>query len=352
MSELALDLAARGRGEPVLRPGAEVLEVDDAKLHVALANHSVTFTGVAVVRGLRALVAEMGQDTADGPLEERAARAAGLEPGFVAYLLSMLAGSRCLYWPEDDRDALPASELERYFASVGESPAARLRALRSADLLVVTAETQADTLRGALAANGLPDDVLAFPAGTALADVERTVGERAALHPAALIAWGFPYDAPVSRLINALAMRGVPALFASCEGAIGRIGPFAVPRATPCLECLNSRLLSNAGGEAGSRRDAYRLRHAHVVPESRPAHPSLLNVVTALLVLEIEDIVLARPPRTLGGILELSLPDRALQRREVLKAPYCDACAAASPPRFAWDVRFESPVVKNNGAER
>jgi bacteriocin biosynthesis cyclodehydratase domain-containing protein len=341
----------RARADPVLRPGAELLEVGDTKLHVSFPNHTVTFNGVAAVRGVRALVSEMDNGAAGESLTHRAAQAAQLDAGFVDYLLNVLASSQCLYWPDHDEGASADSELERHFASVGESPATNARSLKAANLVVLAADRHADALRNALDSGGLSRDVLAFAAGTPAGDVESALTARAGEEATAIVSWGFPYGDPVSRLINAIALRGVPVLFGSCEGLVGRIGPLVVPGSTPCLECLNSRLLSNAGQEEYSRLDAHRLRHAHAVAECRPVHPALLVALASLFVLEIEDIVLGRPPTTLGGILELSLPERTLQRREVLKAPYCDACAAAVPPRFAWDVRFDAPIVKDNRAE-
>ncbi len=337
---------------PVLRPGAELFEVDEAKLYVSLPNHTVTFTGVAVVRGVRALIAEMARTSADDSLIDRAAACAGLKPGFVAYLLNLLQSSQCLYWSEPSSTAVGDAALARYFASVGETPHENMRLLEQAALAVVAAEEHAAALRAALDSAGLASEVHGFASGTSVEEVEHALAAKPDQATTAIVAWGFPYESPVARVINRTAARGVPALFGTCEGQIGRIGPYFIPGSTPCLECLTSRLLSNAGQDELRRWEAYRLRHAHAVPECRPVHPALRTALASLFVLEIEDIVLARPPRTLGGILELSLAERTLQRRPVLKAPRCDACSAAVPPRFAWDVRFDSPMVKGGRAER
>ena len=334
---------------PMLRPDAEVLWAAEDKLHLSFANHTVTFTSLEVTRIVDALLKEMDGGAGWDELAERAAQVAGVEEATAGYVLELLRETQCLCstdGPVDLDDPLLA-----YFASVGDDPAAVARVLAEARPVVLSTEAAASVLAGALLAGSIMADLVPLRPGLPVAELEALVRERIAGGASLIAAWGLPYRSPAALVVNAVAMDGVPVLFGSCEGLVGRVGPFVVPRSAPCLECANARMLTQSGHEERSSVSAYRLRHAHAVPPTRPTHPVFLGAVVSYFVLELQEILLKRPPRTLAGIVDFGLADGSVVRRAILRAPRCPACSIARPPRFGWNATFRSPSVKNQGLE-
>ena len=354
---MLVDESRMRHGRPMLRPDVEVLWAAEDKLHLSFANHTVTFTSLAVTRIVDALLTEMegGGDSDD--LVDRAAHRVGVDPEMAAYVFEMLCETQCLYWldeasarefdsPSEDNDALWT-----YFASIGDDPESIARVLCEARPLVLSAESNAPVLEEVLLSGSIIADLLTIRPGTPIEEIGEQLRDRIAGGAALVAAWGLSYQSPAALIVNSVAMEGVPVLFGSCEGLVGRVGPFVIPRSTPCLECLNARLLTHSGPEELSSVSTYRLRHAHAVPRSRPTHPVFLKAVVAFFVLELQEILLNRPPRTLGGIVDFGLADGSVDRRAILRAPRCAACKTAMPPRFGWNATFPSPSVKNQGLE-
>ena len=165
------------------------------------------------------------------------------------------------------------------------------------------------------------------------------------------MSWDLAYRSPAARAVNEAGQMGFTVLFGACEGLVARIGPFVIPGVTPCLECLNARLLSHAGAEELSCFRAYRLRHCHVLEAGRPTHPIFRNAVAGFLALELSQIILNKPPQTLGGVVEFAMTEGTVSRRSVLKVPRCPACRVAKPPRNAWNASFPSPSVKGGDVQ-
>ena len=337
---------------PQLRPGAEVLEVSEDKLHIAFSNHTVTFTTPVVTSGIKALIAAMDQNEDRDAMISRVASDRHLEPGFVSYLFEMLEASHCLYWSEaEDNGSNQADEVWDYFASTGESPAKVKQVLEATRPIILTSEAGRQPLVDALKGSGVIADVVPLPPSTPVSEIAAEMRRYFNGTGGLTVSWGFPYRSPTAQMINKTAMEGISVLFGACEGSVARIGPYVIPRSTPCLECLNTRLLSHSGAEELSCFNVYRLRHQHVVQPSKPTHPVFLRAVAGFLVLELTQILLRRPPATLGGVVEYGLSDGSVTRRSLLKVPRCVACRTAQPPRFAWNASFESPSVKGNTHE-
>ena len=56
-----------------------------------------------------------------------------------------------------------------------------------------------------------------------------------------IVVWDVPWRMPFARLLNDLAIdRDRRLLLGVCEGAVGRLGPYVLPRNTACLECVQS----------------------------------------------------------------------------------------------------------------
>lgn len=352
-----MDEPASRHGRPKLRPDAEVLWAAEDKLHLSFANHTVTFTSLAVTRVVDALITEMERDGDSDDLADRAARRADAEPGLAAYVFEMLCETQCLYWFDDaSANGLQSASGENdplwtYFASIGDDPASIARVLAEARPLVLSTESSAPVLTGALLSASIMADLVTIRPGTPIEEIGEQLRDRIAGGATLVASWGLSYQSPAALVVNSIAMEGVPVLFGSCEGLVGRVGPFVVPKSAPCLECLNSRLLTHSGAEEWSSVSVYRRRHAHAVPQPRPTHPVFLSAVTAFFVLELQEILLNRPPRTLAGIVDFGLADGSVERRAILRAPRCTACKSAMPPRFGWNATFPSPSVKNQGLE-
>ncbi len=324
----------------------ELLEVSRDKLHLSFANHTVTFTTPAVTRIVKELVRSIDQSANVADLIAGAAEQTGEDPGLAAYVFEMLQSTHCLYWPDTEVVQQPDA-LSDYFASTGEDPGPARMRLQAARPVILACEAGCRALEEALSDSAIHGRLIPVSPGTpvaqAVAEAQSRIDEQGPI-----VSWGFAYRSAIAAALNEAAMLGVPALFGACEGLIGRIGPYVIPRSTACLVCFNSRLLSHAGSEELSCFTARRLHSDEIAGAAPPTHPAFLKAIAALFVLELTQILLKRPPRTLGGVLEHSLTEGSAVRRTVLKAPHCPACRRAVPPRFAWNATFTSPTVKEN----
>src|SRR5437763_6333588 len=142
-----------------LRPGLEVLEVSADKLHLAFANHTVTFTTPAVTGVVKALVRRISRDGGGEDLVTAVAQDTGQESGLVAYVLEMLQGAHCLHVsgqePDDQDDAL-----SEYFASIGENPSAIRKRLETVRPVNLVSESAGDVLSDALADSGMTGAII------------------------------------------------------------------------------------------------------------------------------------------------------------------------------------------------
>lgn len=332
-----------------LRPGAQVFVVSADEVQIAAVNHTTTFTSVPVVRLVVALCEALeGAPTRD-ELAARVAASLGEERALVEYVIALMTQTQCLV----TRDAaLPALDPRgEFYASIGIDPEATARLLAAARPLLVAPAASAPVMLAALTEVGVAAEVVAAAEGSscgaALDDIRAAEG--AARGP--IVAWDIPWRMPFARLLNDLAIeRGRPILFGVCEGAVGRLGPYVLPRSTPCLECVQSRLLANAGENEARVAASYRARLADRVPGPLPAHPAFRRVIADLLAIELSQILLLRPPVTLGGYVEHTFAGALARRHPALKVPRCPACHPARPQRLAWDANFPAPLVKSGAA--
>lgn len=336
---------------PRLRPGAQVFKVTADRVQIAFANYTATFHGVEIVQGILSLVVAL-----DGHLDRAeavgvAATETGLDPGFLGYVLELLSNSWCLYAETEDTGAkTERSSLREFYATQGEDPVRSLAALSSAHPLIVFPASTRGEMAAALGEAGIEAAPVAIPPGSsceeALAEVE------SGLHRSAgpLVSWGFPYRIPFVGLLNGLAIeRGIPALFGGCEGVVGRIGPYLIPRNTACLECYNRRILSNSGEFEMVAYDSYRSCFMNVIPAPWPAHPVFHDAILRLFVIELTQICRGLPPQTIGGVIEHTFGGGVSQRLPVYKVPRCPGCGPVRPRRAAWDAKLPAPLVKEGG---
>jgi bacteriocin biosynthesis cyclodehydratase domain-containing protein len=335
-----------------LRPGGRVFEISPEQLQISFPNHTATFQGAPVAKGLRALMPLLESGGQKSELAAAASEHSGLQPTFLEYLLDLLSNSNCLYEaPEATDTPLTGEPLAEFYASLGQDPAQNLATLAAARPVIAAPVSRRDSLSQALRAGGLSAEVVDIRPGTsceaALAPIRALPGGSTTF----LIGWDFPYRSPFARLLNDLALElSTPVLFGGCEGLTGRIGPYIIPRNTPCLECFNSRILANSGVQERTAYAECRARDTDSVAAPWPAHPLFHDAIERLFVLELSQILLGLPPRTIGGVVEYGFADGSTVRRPVYKVPRCEACYPAKPPRIPWNVKFPAPVVKGRGA--
>lgn len=336
------------QGQPALRPGVQILYAAEDKVHLSFANHTATFTGVQVVRSVKSLISEFGAGRDAIEVVRRASAVVGYSPDFLNYVLALLESSHCLWWSQQstDADSPFLDELAIHFAAIGENPSEIAHTLEESKPLVVAPVPHAAFLQASLETCGIGAEVRAYPAGTPL-DCLRAILMEARDAQRLVASWGFPYRSVAARIVNSFAVDGLSVLFGSCEGRLGRIGPFVMGRETACLECLNVRLITNGGIEELSVSLMQKSLSATDIPPPAPAHPAFICAVSSFYALELQGILLKRPPRTISRVLEFSEVHASSVHRTVLKAPRCEACSRQVPRRFAWNTTVSSPKVKD-----
>ncbi|MDQ3964529.1 MAG: TOMM precursor leader peptide-binding protein [Actinomycetota bacterium] len=327
-----------------LRPGAAILDNSSDELQIAFPNHTVTLVSPLVVRTVRALLPglEIGRERAS--IIGEVATATSLEPEFVDYVVGVLENSQCVYSDENGRDRV--DRLGAFDALLGDDPTEAARGRAESTVLVVRPEG-VEALESSTADAGISVETVELEVGTTTEKARSLVRDGLDAGPDLAVAWGFPYRLPFARMLNALALeQRASILFGTCEGIVGRVGPFVMPGNSACLECANLRMLANAGGPEVRAVAAHRVKLGDRLPEAWPAHPVFEGAVARFMVLEAAEIAAGRPSSTIGGILEYSFPLGRPVRRPIYRVPRCDACGGDRPRRLAWDVRMGAPEVR------
>jgi bacteriocin biosynthesis cyclodehydratase domain-containing protein len=330
-----------------LRPGAAVFEISAEHLQILLPNHTATFNGAAVVKGLHAILRVLDPAAQRHEVHERLA-AEAFAPQFLDWLLDLLKNSHCLAFDNEEAD-IPAGHeaLAQFYSSLGADFTTIFAQLRNTRVIVVTPFAGSPEVTAVLCAAGFEAEVVAIDTETTTAGALAMVERRFGPGPATLASWGFPYRLPFARRLNDFALeRGSQLLFGGIEGAVGRIGPLVIPGASACLECAVRRLLSHAGPPELQATVAYRARNEDRVPAPWPSHPLFHDALLRFFVLELIQVVRVLPPRSFGGLIEYSLSDGQVERRPVYRVPRCPACSGSRPERVAWDAQFPAPSVK------
>lgn len=330
------------RGYLRLRPGAAVYEISSDELQISFPNYTVTFTSPVITAGVLAILTAVGSGAERSEVVPSAAVAADLDPAVIEYLMESLLSSKCLVLGRPEA-AGPLYDFHAYVSDAPDDLADRLAAARCV-LLQPTGDPGglAEALRGI----DVGVDIVEAAPGAATAPILGALAE--ALESSSVLGcWNLPYRSPFARQVNELALAGtVPVLFGSCEGVVGRVGPFVIPKNTACLECLNQRLLTHAGGPELRAYQQYRLHNDEVVPPVWPMHPLFVRAVAGLFAVELLEVAMGRPSVTSGGFVEYRFGDAAAERHPVVRIPGCSACRPQSPRRVAWDVRVPAPAVK------
>jgi len=325
-----------------LRPGAAVYEISSDEVQISFPNYTVTFTSPVVTAGVLAILAAVGSGAERSEVVPPAAAAADLDPAVIEYLIESLLGSSCLALGRPE----VTGPLHEFHAYVSDSPDDLADRLAAARCVLLQPAGDPGGLADALRGLDLRVDIVEAAPGAATAPIIGALAE--ALESSTVLGcWNLPYRSPFARQVNELALAGtVPVLFGSCEGVVGRVGPFVIPQNTACLECLNQRLLTHAGGPELRAYQQYRLHNDEVVPPVWPMHPLFVRAVAGLFAVELLEVAIGRPSVTSGGFVEYRIGDGAAERHSVVRVPGCNACRPQSPRRVAWDVRLPAPAVK------
>lgn len=327
-----------------LRPGAAILDNSTDEIQIAFPNHTVTLVSPPVVKAVRALLPGLEIGRERGSIISEVTTATSLEPDFVEYVVGVLENSQCLYSDEGGRERV--DRRGAFDALLGGDPAeAARRRAEPAVLLVRPAGVEAVEL--SMTDAGLRVETVELEVGTTTEKAGSLVRDALDAGPDLAVAWGFAYRLPFARMLNELAIeRRANVLFGTCEGVVGRVGPFVMPGNSACLDCANLRLLANAGGPELRAVAAHRVKLGDRLPEPWPAHPVFEGAVARFLVLEAAEIAAGRPSSTIGGIIEYSYPLGLPVRRPIYRVPRCDACGHDRPRRLAWDARMGAPEVR------
>jgi len=328
-----------------LRPGAAIYEISTDELQISFPNYTATFTSPDVTNAVRAILAALDGGAPRASVIETAAAATGFSPDVIDYLVDSLLGSNCLYVGSEEQIGTPLREFQAY---IGDADADFEERLANARCVLVQPAGDRGGIAEALAELEVKVDVIEATPGESSSPPLDALRE--ALASATVVGcWNVPYRSPFARTVNEIAIQHpVPVLFGTCEGIVGRVGPFVLPGNTACLECLNDRLLSLAGGPELRAYRAYRLRNEEIVPPPWPSHPLFVRAVAALFGVELLNVALRRPSVTSGGFVEYRLGDAGAERHPVLRVPGCPMCRPQSSKRLAWDVRFQAPAVKGS----
>jgi bacteriocin biosynthesis cyclodehydratase domain-containing protein len=331
-----------------LRPGASILEQSSDQLHIVFSNYTATFTSPPVTTGVQALISALAHGGQREEIVARAAQITGREHAFLDYLIDLLIATNCLYWsttPITDREPAP---LAQFYAYLGSDPHTMLASRSSLRPIIIAPVASHHSLASGLRAADLTDDIIAIEPDTSCAAALAEVQVRLASQPTLLVSWNFPYRLPFARLLNDIAIEAdIPILFGGCEGVFGRIGPYVIPRNSACLECANRRQLSHSSSAEMQAFMSYRARFEDIIPAPSPVHPVFHDAMVRLFVLELAQVLLKLPPRTLGAMIEHSFQDGMAQRHSIYKVPRCSSCYPALPERIPWDARFLAPNVKS-----
>jgi len=330
-----------------LRAGANVFAVSPDELQVAFPNYTATFVSPPVVKGVQALLGVFAEPTDRHVAIERTCAETGLEEGFLAYLVELLANSRCL--SPVGADAGEHGPLADFYDYLGDDGAATVARLAAAKVVLVQGE-RGEPAEWALAEAGLRVETVRAVPGARVGELIEALAARIDAGATTIACWGVPYRLPLAGRVNDLALeRRVPVLFGACEGVVGRVGPFVVPGSSSCLECLNRRLLSHAGAAEARAFTHFRGRFEDVVPGAWPVHPAFEAALLRLYALELATVVLALPPRTIGGVVETSFQSATSERHAVYRLPRCPSCGPRRPRRWAWDARLAPLAPAESG---
>lgn len=327
------------------RPTTEIYETTADNLIVVLPTHTASFSGASVVKGITSILQTLSgtpKSRQQVVLETEKKTAFGQQ--FVDYLIDLLLESSCIDLASSEHETSDYG-LDAFYAQIGRDPEKTISDLASYRAVVACRAHVEPLFSQALEMAGLNMAVTAIQSGEDVVEVIEQVvsdGKESSL----VVLYGFPYRQRFTRELNEAALEAnVNVLYGNCEGLVGRVGPCVIPHNTPCLECLISRFLSNAGpGESAAYRAQVQYDDG-LTSVPWPTHPALESLVIQQLVLEISRFATRVSPVTLGGLLEVDYQRGIIERRSLLKVPRCQKCGMSKPARYSWDFSFSTDLI-------
>jgi hypothetical protein len=332
---------------PLLTPAVRRLWRDSETLQLGRPpGRAVVLAGVdSIVRAVLSLLD--GTRDRDGVL--RAAASVGCPPQRTRQVLTLLEDAGLLDDAGADRSALAGlerAERDRLAADLAslqlvrdEGGVAAVRRRLAARVVVEGAGRVGASVAGLLAAAGVGtvdvvDDGITRPedcgvGGLSPAQVGRRRGEAAAELVDAVAGARRKAPGSVPELVVLAPPAGlpvppppgtVPHLVAEVRGSVGVVGPLVQPRRSACLRCLD---LTRADRDPGWPALATQL--AMPVRGVAPCDAALALAVAAQAAMQVLTLIDgAGVPSTVGGTLELVLPDWRWRRRSWQLHPDCD----------------------------
>ncbi len=336
-----------------LRPGAQIFAISADEVQIIAVNHSTTFTSIPVVQIVLALVEALADSPTRKELSASVAEQLEEKLALVDYVAELMRNTGCIVTrsPAEGDEPAQLDARGEFYASLGLNPETVAATLAEASPVIISPSPSAPMIVEALARVGISGALIEAAVGSPCGDVLDNVREALKDSEGPLVIWDVPWRMPFARLLNEFAIENDrPILFGVCEGAVGRLGPYVLPRNTPCLECVQTRILANAGDNEIRVASSYRTRLSDSIPPPLPAHPAFRQALANLLAIELSQITLSRPPITLGGYIEYQFGAAGGRRHPALKVPRCPACYSNKPARIAWNARFPAPLVKSGAA--
>ena len=326
-----------------LRPGAELLSLDDGRFAVAFPNYSVTFEN----SGNTALIASILSRCLRGSTRMELYRefADRESPSKLDSLIEQLLHSRCLVRGHSASLNSERDKATEYHYYVSDNPSETIKRLSATPVcMVIHHDYFSKQSRLITSESGMSVCVTEAREGDSVAEVISAVQKTVESHARASIVlgcWGFTYRSGLALELNRTALQnGWRVLFGSVEGVLARIGPFLIPGSTPCLVCVQARLLSNGGPNEVDIARAYGIQYAEKVSPSGPFHPIVASSAFGLYMIELTKVALewTETSAVVAGVLELDAVGGSLRRHRVLKVPRCPGCGRGEVPRVPWDV--------------
>lgn len=324
-----------------MKPDAvlQILNPDTAQ--IAFSNHTVTFSGVPIVRSLEVLVPSLSTPRQPSKLISDVATTTDLDESVITLAVELLINSKCLF--ETDGTSHVRTGVRPFLASLGLDPTVLVGAGQVSPLAVCPTESR-ESLRELLQRSEICAEIVSFSQGDQRTSIGERLGEIIAPNSAEdrlILCWGYPYKSALPRMINQFAAaRRLSALYGFCDTSVGRVGPWVFPGNGSCLECLLRRFMANGGPNEVLADEHYRRATASYLPAAPISHPAFEMSVAAAFVLEATKIIWRLQPSTLGSFWEHNIFSPRVTKRVVLRVPKCGVCRSDMPPRLPWDVVY------------
>jgi thiazole/oxazole-forming peptide maturase SagC family component len=117
--------------------------------------------------------------------------------------------------------------------------------------------------------------------------------------------------------------KDIPFMPVYLHDLIGYIGPFVIPKETPCLECLRVRYNSHLDNPELSEK----LELGGAIHSIHGYHDAMISTLVDFAFFELYKFYNLLPNWNVGKVIEIRLLIPSIDIRNILKAPYCPVCS-------------------------